>query len=189
MNPKHLSKTVEHYTPLEVLAAVRQVLGVIELDPASSWEAQRNVGALNYITQEGDGLAMSWASEFGPRSVFLNPPGGKVVNQSVSKLWWEKLVREVYLGHVSHAIFLAFNLEMLQTTQSCVKPMLDYGLCYPRERLRFLDSQGVPQTSPTHANVIAYIPGTINREVEFYRAFSHIGRVNLAAVLSPAQLS
>lgn len=57
------------YTPAEVLAVARQVLGAIDLDPASDDDAQARVRAERYYTPADDGLTRPWAGR-----VFVNPP-------------------------------------------------------------------------------------------------------------------
>jgi DNA N-6-adenine-methyltransferase (Dam) len=61
----------EWFTPAEFLAVVRAALGTIDLDPASSDEAQQIVQATNYFTKEQDGLKKEWYGK-----VYLNPPYG-----------------------------------------------------------------------------------------------------------------
>ena len=67
----HSCKSFEHYTPRVLCRAVRQVLGEIDLDPASNPRANRLVWARRIITKEQDGLRTAWHG----RRVFLNPPG------------------------------------------------------------------------------------------------------------------
>jgi hypothetical protein len=59
----------EWYTPREVLALVRQVLGVIAVDPASCATAQATMQARTFYTLADDGLRQPWTG-----TVFLNPP-------------------------------------------------------------------------------------------------------------------
>ena len=62
-------QSVEWYTPPQYVEMVREVLGDIDLDPASSEIPQSWIQARTYWTAEDDGLSRDW---FG--RVFLNPP-------------------------------------------------------------------------------------------------------------------
>ncbi len=57
---QHNSGLQEWYTPDGFVEAARDVLGEIELDPASSEAAQRTVNATVYYTKQDDGLAHDW---------------------------------------------------------------------------------------------------------------------------------
>jgi len=50
----------EWYTPVEYVDLARTVMGVIDLDPASSDQAQSTVQALQHFTQADDGLKRVW---------------------------------------------------------------------------------------------------------------------------------
>lgn len=142
MNPKHLSGSREHYTPPSIIKRARSVMGGIDLDPASSAEANGVVRARRYFTLDANGYEQHWSGR-----VLLNPPGGlcdvdgtplvlvpvpdspgkKITlridgaaprkRQSASRAWWWKLMREVDAGHVSQAVFVAFSIELLQSAQ------------------------------------------------------------------------
>jgi hypothetical protein len=60
---------VEWYTPREYVDAAREVLGAIDLDPATSAVAQRTIQASRFFTREDDGLQHEWHGR-----VWLNPP-------------------------------------------------------------------------------------------------------------------
>lgn len=98
MNAKHLCQTDSHYTPKIYLDAVREVLGGVDLDPASSETANETVQATNYFTEEQNGLAQRWSG-----NVFCNPPGGRLDNKSIPKLFWQKLMDS--RNSIDHAIF------------------------------------------------------------------------------------
>ena len=195
---QHSSKSAEHYTPAAIVNAARDVMGGIDLDPATTRWANETVRAARIFghTAPGefvDGLAQPWSGR-----VFLNPPGGKAPNGSGTRsnagVWWQKLSTQWAEGGVAQALFVGFSLEVLRTVQQlqCPQP-LGLPLCVPRRRICFevpseLTSEGLPapgairmaQTSPTHANVIVFLPPRDDRDAavaRFAELFAGFGAV------------
>ena len=141
MSFDHSSESVEFYTPPAIVEAARAAMGGIDLDPASCAEANEVVQAEDYFTSEGGGLGYAWVHgpslDPRPARVFCNPPGGKVGKRSSAVVWWEKLCAQWCDENVSQAVFICFNLEVLNTTQACVFSCLDFPICYFRVRPRF----------------------------------------------------
>jgi hypothetical protein len=79
------------------LVLARDVLGAIDLDPASSVEAQAVIGARRFFTIEQDGLSQRWRGR-----LWLNVP------YSRPGPWVDKLVASYQTGQVSAAVAL-FN--------------------------------------------------------------------------------
>ena len=148
MIAQHSSESNEHYTPKWIIDICRRVLGRIELDPASSDEANLVVKAHHYFTEQTNGLLQDWR---GFETVFVNPPGGVVDEECrtvirASKAKGRKACAETgacglppghkHFGVTSSAatwwlkmdewweqnrgsgIYLAFSLEILQTAQT-----------------------------------------------------------------------
>lgn len=172
MNIQHSSNTDRWHTPEDLLSCARQVLGGIDLDPCSEPLANERVGAAAYYTQEDDGLSLPWKGR-----VFVNCPGGRRDGRSNARLWWRKLMHERAEGALAHAIWLSFSLEHLQTTQGETPSILDFPICVPRKRVRFLRPDGTQGPSPSHSNVIAYVPGTVDRTPDFLHIFASYGKV------------
>ena len=171
MNILHSSRTDRWFTPEYLIEMIKAVLGDIDLDPASEELANRAIQAKTIITQEQDGLTTEWPVG----SIFLNPPGGKLNNKSLSALFWAKLMNHKESGKLTHAIYMGFSLEQLAISQSYHElKMLDFPLCVPSRRIKF-NNPVVAKHSPSHSNVIIYIPGTIDKTDLFLETFSTIG--------------
>jgi len=143
-NIQHSSESAEHYTPVRIVDPSRELMGGIDLDPASNGAANKYIRAIKFYTKRRSGLTKQWYGR-----VFLNPPGGlcdaegrTVINAkagrpscrdsgacglppghthqgvtSSAKFWWNKLVQEYVSGRVEQAVFVGFSLEILQSTQ------------------------------------------------------------------------
>lgn len=173
MNIQHSSRTDQWGTPVQVLALVHKVLGQIDLDPASSAAFNMAVQATHFYTKEIDALLLdTWHAG----SVFLNPPGGKIQNRALTELFWQRLMLHNNTGQMTHAIFMAFSLEALQTTQRDGQGgALRFPLCVPRKRIKFVDVHGAPGPAPSHSNAIVYVPGTVDKTDLFLKTFKVLG--------------
>ena len=159
-NSHHSSASVEFFTPLDIVIAAHNLMGQIDLDPATTAQANKDrIKAKRFYTKETNGLNRTWKG-----NVFLNPPGGRYEGHSSAKVWWEKLADEYNIDHVQQAIFIGFSIEILQTSQiSKIAPynLTNFPICIPKRRVSFDQwkrSRWQPTGSPTHANVIAYLP-------------------------------
>jgi len=137
-------------TPEAIITAARTVLGRIDLDPASNADAQERIRAGRFYDAQEDGLKATW--DFAA-TVFLNPPGGSVRN------FWRKLLLWKAGDSTRRAIWIGYSLEQLQTLQTdgAGPVAMAAAICYPNRRIAFLDEDGRPRVSPTHANYIAYL--------------------------------
>jgi hypothetical protein len=116
----------EWYTPAEYIEAARQVMGAIDLDPASSDLAQTVVQAGVHLTRFEDGLRQArWIHQ----RIWLNPP------YSNPGPWIEKLVLEHQAGpYCTEAIVLVNNA----TETSWFQMLLErFPICLPARRLAF----------------------------------------------------
>lgn len=173
MNIQLSSRTDQWFTPLELLVKIRSVLGVIDLDPASCAEANDRVAALTYFDEHDDGLSQDWGTN---KTIYLNPPGGKIKNKSLSILFWTKLMNT----EIKHAIYMGFSLEQLQTSQRPgLKSIGEFPFCIPSKRIKFYYPSNPGKSAPSHSNVIAYIPGSVDYTDLFYDVFKDVGLVVL----------
>src|SRR3977135_1797876 len=100
--PRTSQKSYEWYTPGSLMIAVRQVLGPIELDPASSELANKTVQAEGFYDEQSNGLQQPWRA----RSLWLNPPYCKTGNVSNVEVWTSKLITCYESGDVQEALLL-----------------------------------------------------------------------------------
>ena len=153
-------KAQDCYTPPEFIALVRLVIG-IDLDPASDDVAQKWIQATNYYTPAQDGLSHPW---FG--RVWLHPPAyGKTAK------WTNKLLAEYESGRVTEAILLVRPSAGSKWFQKLTR----FPVCFPDERIAFLDHQGKPQSRPKHGHAVFYLGQNIK---QFQQVFGAIGSVS-----------
>lgn len=150
----------EWYTPIPYLDAVREVLGHIDLDPASSDAAQAAVQARQYYTANSDGLQHSWYGR-----VWLNPPYAQpLIGQFLAHL-----IAEWQRGHITEAITLTHNYT--DTTWFHATACHAQALCFPRGRIRFVSPAG-DLAAPTQGQVFLYFGPAPER---FAAVFSALG--------------
>lgn len=149
------SESNERYTPPEIIDAARSVMGSIELDAASCDLANLVVRADRYYTAADDALKLDWVA----RSVWCNPPYGKVHNQSRAGLFLSKMVAEYTAGHFEEGILLVNAAP----SAAWFLPAYRYPVCFTNGRLNFLDHNLVPLTQPTKDNALIYFGDNVDR--------------------------
>jgi phage N-6-adenine-methyltransferase len=163
---KGLTGEVEWYTPRDYLDAAVEVMGAIDLDPASSEAAQANVKARQYYTREDDGLQQRWHGR-----VFLNPPYAMpIIRDFVTKM-----VEEYQAGNFDQGILLTNNATDTAwwhlTAGNCS------ALCFTRGRISFLqarDGELLTKEAPTHGQVFFYFGPNVE---QFKDVFNNYGMV------------
>ena len=157
----HNTGRVEWYTPPAVIKAVRDVLGEIDLDPASSRIANEIVGAKKFFTRDDDGLKQDW---FG--NVFLNPPYSKgLIDKFI-----DKLRAEIIVGHVKEAVVLVNAATDTRWYERAIEPAK--GICFTRGRIKFIKPDGSFANQPTCGQVFLYYGRRCDK---FFDVFQNFG--------------
>lgn len=149
----HSSESNEWYTPCEIIEAAREVMGEIDLDPASCEEANEVVRAANFFTIETDGLAQKW---FG--RVWLNSPYGYFNNKpgvSCAGVWSHSLLERYKKGEIKEAIFLV-NANV---GDGWWMPLFNQlPVCLINKRIKFRPPSGSNKKNrPSKGNSVFYI--------------------------------
>lgn len=153
---------IEWYTPDQYLKAARAVLGEIDLDPASSDQAQTKVRAKSYFTIDRDGLKQQWCGR-----VWLNPP----YRQPYITDFMKKMEQEIIAERVTAALMLTHNYT--DTEWFHIGFELFDAICFTRGRVKFYDSTG-EEAAPTQGQAFFYYGADID---QFRAVFSSIGYV------------
>ncbi len=156
----HNSGENEWYTPAPIIEAARSVLGEIDLDPASSLEANTIVKARRFFSAADNGLKQTWTGR-----VWMNPPYAQPLVAEFS----EKLAGSVQMGDVTAAIVLVNNA----TETAWFRRLIDVtsSLCFPGGRVRFW-SASKESAAPLQGQAILYVGPNVH---EFAAAFMSFG--------------
>jgi phage N-6-adenine-methyltransferase len=152
----------EWYTPADHIALARQVMGGIDLDPASSHVANRVVQAAEFFSADTNGLDKNWAGR-----VWLNPPYA----QPFIAQFADKMVQEWKSGRVESAIVLTHNYTDTAWFQGLAETAA--AICFTRGRVRFVSPAG-DLAAPTQGQAFFYFGSDVDI---FADVFGEIGFV------------
>ena len=117
------SDSVEWYTTPDIITAVIDVMGAIDLDPCSNSKDNPNIPALKHYTKEDDGLSYEWEGR-----VYVNPPYGNAIPD-----WVQKIVQEHKKGNIAQCILLV----PARTDTRWFRALKEYPRCFMHGRVRF----------------------------------------------------
>lgn len=169
-NPILTSLSNEWYTPERYLIAAREVLGAIDLDPASCEAAKENVGARDYCGLDNgrDGLAEIWRGR-----VWLNPPYGTYDTpqgkRSNAGRWAAKLIHEYRAGNVTAAILCVNSL----TCAPWFQQLWPYPICFTNHRIKFI-GEDPDKDQPMNGTAFIYLGRDVEKFIHVFRQFGAV---------------
>lgn len=151
----------EWYTPEEYAEMARQVMGSIDLDPASNDEANQVIKASRFLTKEDDGLKHDWRG-----NVWCNPP----YSRDLMPLFVEKLRTSYESGDVQQSILLSHNNTDTAWFHNLAS--VASAICFPKKRIKFYRGEDI--AAPTNGQAFFYL----GNDVEAFKdVFCSVGFV------------
>ncbi|WJZ69968.1 DNA N-6-adenine-methyltransferase [Vibrio phage PVP-XSN] len=191
------SGNFEWYTPPKIMDLVRELLGGIELDPASNDIANKLVKADRIFTKEDNGLERDWKAE----TLWLNHPfskGEKACKKYKSEArkgqycckkdacknrgyhidhdlpgnndWIKKLVGEFNKGNFKRGC----NITFANTSENWFRPLYEFPQVFLYDRVNFVDINGNIVKGVTKGCVITCF-GMNTQEID--KVFGKYGKV------------
>ncbi len=160
------SKSNEWYTPQRYIDAARELMGGIDLDPASNPIANETVKAANFYDSTSNGLDKDWTGR-----VWLNPPYGRDEAGSNQDIWSHRLIDQYEAGITTDAILLvnaAVDTKWFQR-------LFDYPICFPDHRINFYSPDNSVSGS-THGSALVYFGLQSGRFREIFSEFGTVVR-------------
>jgi ParB family chromosome partitioning protein len=153
----------EWYTPPMYVQAAKDVMGSIDVDPASCELANATVQAATFYDERANGLTKTWSG-----NVWMNPPYA----QPLISQFCSALVEKFQAGEVKQACVLVNN----GTETGWFQSLLEHAsaACLVKTRIKFIDKDGNPSGAPLQGQAILYLGKNTG---EFSDVFSSFGKV------------
>jgi ParB family chromosome partitioning protein len=153
----------EWYTPKEYIEAAIEVMGGIDLDPASTDEANAIVGASRFFDEADNGLERKWTGR-----IWLNPPYA----QPLIGLFANKLMQSVRDEYVTQACILVNNATETQWFQSLAE--VASAICFPAGRVKFWHPER--KSAPLQGQAVLYCGESVRAFVNTFKTFGFVMR-------------
>ena len=167
------SASNEWFTPSIYVEAARNVMGKIDLDPASCHDANVIVQAMHYYTKEENGLSKPFYG-----CVWCNPPYGTKNGRSNQGMWVRRLIEDYEQGHIEQAIILT----NAATDTRWFHALFAYPICFTEGRINYfspIHKTDIAMSRPergtnTHGSAFTYLGENRSRFIEIFSQFGTI---------------
>lgn len=186
--------SVDFVSPVDVLATVTGFFnGQIDLDPASSHNANNLIQATKYFCPEHQGLKQTWKA----KNVYLYPPRDRLIGveqppnrflwkkqqrfaKSAQRVWTEEMLRKYRLGEFEEGILFLTSTEVALLVSQ--KIGLDFPFCILKDHpeIRQDDKEFSKVKTNKIYGFVYYFPSPTQiekRVMEFNELFNTLGRV------------
>jgi DNA N-6-adenine-methyltransferase (Dam) len=165
-NKPQQHKSNEWYTPARYIEAAREVMGGIDLDPASCDMANETVKAERYYSEEENGLMLPWHG-----NVWLNPPFSAEGLVNPLRFWVGKLLEEYAKGDASQAILLVTaGIE-----RNWFQSLWQYPICFPDHQIIYSRLGDIP-SHKRHGDCFVYLGTNEDKFIEIFSQFGTIAK-------------
>jgi len=144
----------EWYTPQKYIDMAREVMGGIDLDPASNDFANKTVNATTYYTKEDDGLSKEWKGR-----IWLNPPYSSIISKFIDKICYSNIEAIVLTNNSTDTKWFQ------QAAVNCD------AICFTHGRINFYNNEQ-KKSSPTNGQSFFYFG---NNKTKFSNIFKEVG--------------
>ena len=151
----------EWYTPVKIIESARKVLGVIDLDPASSAAANKVVKAETFYTEQDNGLSFNW---FG--NVWINPPYAQPLIQDFA----DKVITE--RQNYDQLIILVNNATETKWFQVLMQKA--DAICFPKGRVKFWNPTNTKVSTPLQGQSIIYFGHNTSKFLQEFKGYGFV---------------
>lgn len=155
------SGDTEYYTDPKFVIAARQVMGSIDLDPASSIEANEIVRATNIYTKNDDSINQVWRG-----NVWMNHPFSRDNNP----LFINKIIEDYKNGHIKQACFITYA----STSEKWFKRLYDYPICFLVPRANYFRMDGTKKSGVQKGSAVTYLGENKSKFCEIYSQYGEV---------------
>jgi len=155
----------ESYTPLQYIDSARDVMGSIDIDPASNDYAQSKINAKEYFTESNSGLDKDWNG-----NVWINPPYAfPLIGNFI-----DKLIQEYENGNCNSAVLLTNNSADTKWFHNASKA--SSAICFTKGRINFYKADDTT-TSPTNGQTFFYFGDEVEKFADEFKQYGMIVEV------------